>query len=207
MSLQTLIDDFLTILLRDDCSETQAEAFIGQGIRRLQREVRLPCMEREVVATFPTGGETWVTIPSNLLEIVDVLVEDSSDPRPRPLVKMDYRALVTLDPGRPPHAYAMFSGRIYMSGSMPAGSTLRLLYYGTFSDLATREAENEVTVGFPEAAIYAGLVYAASAYTHPSKGEWAQDYTNVRDGLIASGINLSMNGGPQSIQPMYSEPA
>lgn len=206
MSFQTLIDDFRTILLRDDCTEAQAAAFLTQGIRRLQREVRLPAMERDITATFPTGGESSVVLPSNLLQIIDVIVTDGSSAQPRPLRKTEYRTLVAMDQETAPHTYATFGSRLFVAGAMSAGSSLRLLYYGTFTDLPTYADDNEVTIGFPEAAIYAGLVYAASAYSHPSKGEWEADYAAVREGLVSSAVDFAMTGGPQAVAPMYSEP-
>ena len=205
MSYQTLIDSFQSVLNRDDCTTAKADGFIQQGIRRLQREVRLPCMEREMATIVTNSGTSSVFVPTDLLSIQDVLVSDTNTPTPRPLKKIGYRELVLVNPTTPPSVYARLRGQIGIAGSLNQGAIVRVLYYGTFSNLESFAAENEVTAGFPDVAMYAGLVFAASSFTHPSKGSWETDYQTLKTALIDEAVELEMTGGPQAITPLYSE--
>ena len=51
MSLNSLVQQFQTLFNRDDCSNAQAQIFVLQGISRIQRDCRLPSMERSLIIT------------------------------------------------------------------------------------------------------------------------------------------------------------
>lgn len=208
MALQDMINTFQSILNRDDCSATQAQAFVLQGIGRVQRECRLPSMERQQVIT-PTGPVKWITVPSDLIEIIDVIVPDPQGV-PKALRKTSYRELIRVDPTDQPWCYARFQAQIFLAGTLqgpnPAVSwapTINLLYYGQFTPFTSLTAENELSMSAPDLAVYAGLVYAASVYRNDSKDDWETTYQTIRSEVQGMAIDLEMTGGPAVVSPLY----
>lgn len=208
MAFQDMINSFQAILNRDDCSSTQAQAFLQQGIGRIQREARLPSMERQVVVT-PTTPIKWIAVPNDLLQIIDVIVPDQQGV-PRALKKRTYRELLRVDPYDLPWCYARFQAQIFIAGTVPGPSTasntiptVTLLYYGQFTPFASLTADNELSVSAPDLAVYAGLSYAADTYQHPSKQAWEATYQQVLADVQGLAIDLEMTGGPMVVQPLY----
>lgn len=205
MSYQALIDDFLSVLNRDDCTETQADTFLRQGIARLQRDVRLPCMEREMDTTISTAGTSFIVLPSDLLQIIDVFVTDSNSVNPRALTKKSYREVMAVATTEIPKVYGRYQNVIKIAGTLGVGAIVTILYYGSFSSLTSWSADNEVTLGFADVAVYGALPFAADSFNHPSMAAWEQRYVALRDAIKGEAIDLEMTGGPQEVATMYSE--
>lgn len=205
MSYQALIDDLKSILNRDDCTDAQADTFLRQGILRLQREVRLPSMEREMSTTIVANGTSFIVLPSDLLQIIDVYVTDGNSTNPRALVKKSYRELMGYSTSAFPQAYARYQNVIKIAGNLSVGAIVTLLYYGTFASLTAWTEDNEVTLGFPDAAVYAGLPFAADSFSHASGDAWEKRYTSLRDALRNEAADLEMTGGPQEVTALYEE--
>lgn len=205
MSYQTLLDDFRSVLNRDDCTEALADTYVRNGILRIQRKVRLPCMEREWATSVLTDDMSILYIPAGLLQIIDVLVQDSYTTYPRALNKLDYRDLLLMDPRAPPTAYARYQNLLKVRGGLAAGSVVSVFYYGAFSELPTFADDNEVTTGFPEVALYAGLSLAADAFAHPSGPAWEARFQDLLNDLAGEAIDIEMHGGPMAVQPLYTE--
>lgn len=201
-TFQDLINDFQSILNRDDIGETQAATFIQQGIQRLQRKVRLPGMEREAVTTFVAAGNS-VQIPSDMLSLIDLYVDDNVSKRA--LVKLPYRDLLKENTSALPAYYGRFRGEWIISGTVGVGSIITQHYHGEFSTLPTWADANEVTLGLQDLAVYAGLVYAAESVTHPSLQTWEARYQALLDDVLGLSVDLENTGGPSSIQPLYRE--
>ena len=204
MAYSDLIATFQSTLNRDDVSDAQADVFLQQGINRLQRAVRLPCMEREYDIQIVGTTNTFI-IPTDLLAIIDVIYT-SSTTGVTVLDKLDYRDVIVRDATLSPFAYSRIRGNIQIVGSAGDGDQIRVLYYGAFGPLASNAADNEVTLGFPDIAVYAGLVFAAAAYSHPSKDDWEKTYQSLKQDLIDEAIAIEASGGTEVIEPMYSEP-
>ena len=205
MAYQDMLTTFQAILNRDDVSLAQADVFVQQGINKLQREVRLPCMEREY-DTLVSGVTNTFIIPNDLLAITDVIYTAATAVTPRVLDKTSYRKLVVLPATLYPFTYARIRGNIVIAGAASPGDLVRVLYYGAFGPIANFTSDNEVTLGFPDVAIYAGLIFAAASLSHPSKGDWEKTYMDLRQALMDEAIELETSGGPQAVLPMYWEP-
>ena len=70
---------FIALLNRSDCSDALADTFIDQALTRIQRVLRIPSMES--IKAYPiTSGTplTFIIIPSDLIEIIDIQYEGTS---------------------------------------------------------------------------------------------------------------------------------
>src|SRR5690348_6121230 len=52
--------------------------FINQSIMRIQRELRVPFMEKQILYTIP-DAYTKLAIPSDLLELIAIMVDTDQD--------------------------------------------------------------------------------------------------------------------------------
>jgi hypothetical protein len=208
MSLQDMINSFQNVLNRDDCSAAQAQAFVLQGVSRIQRECRLPSMERLLTIT-PTGNVSSFAVPSDMIQVIDVIAPDRQG-QMRALEKVPYRRLIHMDNVDDVHAYARFQNQFYIAGTLLApdptqnwAPTIQVLYYGQFTPFTSLSSENEVSSAFPELGVYAGLVYAGDAFQHPSKADWETTYQQIKADVIGMAVDLEMEGGPSRVQEVY----
>ena len=203
MSLQSVIDTFTTILNRDDCTAAQAQIFVLQAISRIQRDCRLPSMERTLIIT-PTGTTNMFPVPLDLIQPIDVLVQDVTSGRFKALTKKSYRKLLEYDPTDLPKVYARNQTQIWIAGSAGTGQQIMFIYYGNFSPFASLAADNELTASTPDLAVYGALSYAADNFEHPSAQAWEARFQQIKTEVMAMAIDLDAEGGPQYVQPLYS---
>ena len=202
MALQDIINDALTILNRDDCTSAMMQTFVLQGVERIQRECRLPSMEREMLVTT-TGICDWVAVPSDLLQLVDILLPDEFQGWPKPLIKTPFRKLMRMDPGRWPSHYGRFQGQYWIRGQVQTAQLVQIQYYGQFTPWATLTSENELSMSSPDLAVYAALSYAGDQFQHPLTTTWESRYVQIRDSVIQAGADIENEGGPAAVSRMF----
>ena len=82
MTLSELTAQFLALMNRTDLTADPALAatFINQSILRLQRELRVPFMEKIVRYTVPDtySAAYGLAVPSDLLELIDINVDSDN---------------------------------------------------------------------------------------------------------------------------------
>lgn len=202
MSFNTTKATFQSILNRDDCTDAQATAFLQQGISRVQRDCRLPSMERTLIIT-PEATMSNFIVPTDLIQPIDVLVQDVNTGRFKALAKKSYRRLLDYDPNDQPCVYARNQTQIWIAGSVGVGQQVMFIYYGNFSPFADADSDNELTASTPDLAVYAALSYAADSFQHPSAQAWEARYQAIKAEVMAMAIDLDAEGGVQYVQPLY----
>jgi len=197
--------DFLAILDRDDCTDAQADVFMQQGMSRIQRDCRLPSMERAQLITPTSVPMSQFPVPPDLIQIIDVLVpkEASTTGQMRALKHVAYRKLMEYDNTDIPRAYARFQTQVYLAGAVTVGTQIQFLYYGNFSPFATADSDNELSASTPDLAIYAALSYAGDYFEHPLAAQWEARYQAIKAEVQAMAIDLETEGGIQVVQPIY----
>lgn len=210
MNLADLRTAFLTDLTREDCTEAQANDYIGRALRRIQREARLPCMESEVTFTATSAPILSVSIPSNLIAPLDVLVpalvatgEPSSAGGEVSLRKTSFRELQRIALTDPCQAYARQGGSIYVRGRVPTGSSLRLIYYAAGPDLTSDTDETAIMAAAPELVLFAALAYAGMTFEKPQTADWEAAYQSTLAAVDMQARDLDEMGGPSVISPAY----
>jgi hypothetical protein len=203
VSFNTMKASFQNILNRDDCSDAQATTFLQQGISRIQRDCRLPNMERTLIIT-PETTTNMFSVPLDLIQPIDVLVQDSAGTF-YPLVKKAFRDATKVDSNDLPRVYARIQTTVYIFGSVPVGRQIMFLYYGNFSSFASGDDDNELSASTPDLAVYAALSYAGDSFQHPSTQMWEQRYQQIKTEVMAMAIDLDAEGGPQYVQSLYND--
>lgn len=201
MALQDIINDTTAILNRDDATPAMLQAFVLQAIARIQREARLPSMERQQLITAAADMD-WFPVPADIIQPIDILVPDQWDGNPTPLIKRPFRRLMRMNPLGYPTAYARFQGQYWVRGRVPSGTLIQCLYYGTFSPFASLTAENELSLSSPDLAVYGALSYAGDQFQHPSTPTWEGRYQQILASVTQAGADIDNEGGPEVIEPM-----
>lgn len=199
MNYGELKNQFQELLNRSDCSDSLVVTFLRQGFSRLQRELRIPPMEREVNIVAESPMES-VQLPNDFLEMRDVLVGD------RPLEKLSLRQIVTKPTGGFPSYYTRRGDHLVFRPYIPTGQKVDLLYYGEFGPMEADTDVNELSLIAPDLCIYAALSYAGDFFDLDKRVEWEGRYEQIRDELNGQAEREEMNGGSMMIQPAYPMP-
>lgn len=136
--------------------------FINQGIMRIQRELRVPFMEKQILYTIPETY-TKLAIPNDLLELISIQVDrDGDGVLEYELQRVDMNRVMAASqqPGTPV-IYARQGGAWHLGPKPAAGSKVLITYHAEFAALADDNASNTATKIAWDAIVYAGLVAAA----------------------------------------------
>lgn len=206
MSYNTMLADFQTILNRDDCSAAQLSVFLQQGVQRIQRDCRLPSMEREQIVTIGDAGANFVLVPTDLVQTIDIIWTSSTrlvGGEPRALKKLPYRDLIRKNSLILPNWYGRMQSQFWIKGDVTPGEVIQIFYYGNFSNWATPDSDNELSASTPDLGIYAALSYAGDYFECALAGQWEQRYQTIKAEVIQMAEDLDAEGGEQIMQPVY----
>jgi hypothetical protein len=200
MSYGTVKTQFQALLNRRDITPSLVTTFIGYGIQRIQRTLRVPSMERVVELT--TDGTSELSMPTDLLEIISLHVNDDTNGRTK-LIKTDLQTILThaAYQGQPKY-YHREGSTIYM-GPFPADAQpVFIHYFADFSGLTEDDDENWLTEVAPTLVVYAALTYAASYFLDDRREMFEAEYLNISrefkemaqdDETVNASISLSFN--------------
>jgi hypothetical protein len=168
MQLQDLTTQFLGLMNRTDLknSPSLATTFINQAILRLQRELRLPFMEKTTVFTITNSYPGYLAIPTDLLELIDINVDSDNDgimdyPLQRVQSKDAQRAAQLTDI---PRVFSRKAGN-WIIGPKPAvNATVEVIYYAEFTPLVNPTDTNTISIIAWDAVVYGALSAACDYY-------------------------------------------
>jgi hypothetical protein len=216
MSYLSMQADFMSILNRDDCTTTLANTFLTQAMTQIERECRLPCMERIIQFTAPaTTPMNSVSIPSDFLEPIDMYVQSQSGHHycpPAfnssdtwfPLKHSSYRQALLVNQRDVPKVYSRYTGQFYFSGAIPPKVMVQLVYYGQFTPIVDQTQDNEATASIPDLIIYKALgSYAGDYFQHESGPQWEARYQQLLQSAQLLAQDADWKGGPMQIAPAH----
>lgn len=157
--------------------------FINQAILRLQRELRVPFMEKIVEYVVPPTytGAGGLTIPNDLLELIDINVDSDGDgvvdyPLQRVQLKDAQRAAELTDI---PQVFARKGGS-WIIGPCPAQSAaIEIVYYAEFAPLVNPTDTNTISTIAWDAVVYGALSAAADYYNDDRAAAFEQRYVQI----------------------------
>ena len=152
---------FIALLNRSDCSNALADTFIDQAITRIQRQLRVPSMEKQNQYNVTNAsGTSQVIIPADTLEVIELYYDGSTLTR-IPLHEMiEYQKTGELGI---PRFFCREQGNIKIY-PMPTSGTLYLNYYAEQAALASDSDTNMLTTIASDLLTYTALSYAADYF-------------------------------------------
>lgn len=191
MNLSQLTAQFVALMNRTDLSGNSVlqSTFIQQSITRIQRELRVPFMEKTIAYLIPDTYDPTrgLAIPSDLLELIDIMVDSDNDGIPDyPLQRVQYK-----DAAAPaqyidvPRVFARLGGN-WLIGPQPAvGRTMWLVYYAEFAPLINPTDTNTLSnIGW-DAIVYGALSAACDYYNDDRSQAFEARYTQIMQNLQA----------------------
>mgnify|MGYP003664176129 FL=1 len=152
---------FIALLNRSDCSNALADTFIDQAITRIQRQLRVPAMEKQNQYNVTNAsGTSQVVMPADLLEIIELYYDGNSLTR-IPLHEMvQYQKTGELGS---PRFFCREQGNIKIH-PMPSTGNLFLNYYAEQDALTSDSDTNMLTNIASDLLTYTALSYAADYF-------------------------------------------
>ena len=191
-------NQFLGLLNRRDITPTLTDTFMQFGIQRIQRELRLPSMEK-VIAVL-TDGSANFPVPGDLLEMISVHTNDSS--RHNKLVKTDLGTILQYSKvtGSPTYYYRE-GPTISIGPYPPEGTAVYLHYYVNATTLSADTDTNWITEIAPTLLIYAALSYSADYYLDDRKQMFEASYIQIAEQLQQMALQDEVQNA--SVSPAY----
>ena len=152
---------FIALLNRSDCSNVLADTFIDQAITRIQRQLRVPAMEKQnTYDVTSASGVATLVMPSDLLEVIELYYDGNSLTR-IPLHEMvQYQKTGELGS---PRFFCREQGNLKIH-PMPSSGSLFLNYYAEQDPLTSDSSTNMLTNIASDLLTYTALSYAADYF-------------------------------------------
>jgi hypothetical protein len=152
---------FIALLNRSDCPNALADTFIDQAITRIQRQLRVPAMEKQNDYNVTSdAGTSKVTMPADLLEIIELYYDGNA------LVRIPLHEMVqyqkTGELGSP-RFFCREQGNIKIY-PIPSTGNLFLNYYSEQDPLTSDSDTNMLTNIASDLLTYTALSYAADYF-------------------------------------------
>jgi hypothetical protein len=163
-------------------SDTLVSLFLNQSIMRLQRELRVPFMEKQILYTIP-ADYTKLAIPSDLLELIAIMVDGDADGILEYQLRKSSLTEVVRDseiPAQPPRRYTRQGGSWILGPKPGTGDQVLIHYYAEFAALTDDSSTNTALKVAWDAVLYGAL---AAAYSYlkdvENRAEAEATYTQI----------------------------
>lgn len=185
-------------LNRSDLTDAQVVQYLKMSFARLQRNLRIPAMER--IATYTSTAQAQnVPVPEDLLEI-QAIFQNGKPLDPLPVRQFMLQPVV----GEPRH-YCRIRSSIFFRPYIPADAPLDVLYYGEFSAFTSDADQNELSAIAPDIIMYGALSYAGDFFDHEKTEAWDAKFVTLAEELNNQAQTVDLQGGPQTVQAAYGD--
>ena len=198
MNFGDLKTHFEAVLNRSDITAALTTTFIGQGIARIQRQLRSPINERKAEYTISSTTSS-VILPNDFLEIISLYMGKHELKR---ISMSRYRELFEANATGNPQCFTREQQRLLLY-PQPTSGTLTLYYYCDFPALVNNADENDLTAVASDLVIYSALTYAADYFLDERSAIFEQKFNQFLAELQEQANDQELNGGVQSIEPSY----
>lgn len=200
---------FIDLLNRTDLTDPNAalvKGWFDNSIQRCQREVRAPHMER-VLAIDTTNPVSSISVPNDWLETKAFVWDNGTcGGEVDPLELGDYyvRKNELFDY---PTFYTRQAGTWLINGTIPAGVTANVIYYGEETPLVNDNDETTLCKIASDLIVYGALTYAGDYYTDDRKDQWEAKWESFREQVQSQSSEGDNQNGANAVQPfvMYDD--
>lgn len=187
---------FKEILNRSDCTDEQADRFIGLGVRKLERTLRVPTLERS--HTYISDGTGSFAIPANYLAIIGLFHKD------RRLERVSGSDAFRFPSDSCPSVFWREGPYLKVRGYPPSGDEVVLRYYGEFEEFGNDNYETVEMAVYPDAMVYAALLFAADFYMDERKPFFETEFNRILLEIQASAEADEFKGGDLRLGNPYA---
>ncbi len=198
MNYGELKTHFKAVLNRSDITPTLTSTFIDQGIARIQRQLRVPMMEKTKKITIDNQTSA-ITLPSDFLEIISIY-HSTNELERIPLKR--FRELSSNQYAGKPQYFSRIQEAIQFF-PQPSDGEIILYYYGEFDSLVEDTDSNILTAVASDLLIYSALTYSADYYLDERSTIFEQKFTQFLTEIQEQANDQELNGGTQVILPAY----
>ena len=200
MNYGDLKSHFNDLLNRTDITTTLTTRFIDQGLARIQRNLRVPLMEKQQNYTI-SGNTPLVVLPNDFLEIINLYHSSGVQLTRIPMSTM--RSHLANSFTGNPQFFTRQQANVLLFPHAVDG-TLTLDYYGEVGDFADDTTETTLSKVAPDLIIYAGLTYAADYFLDERAQLFESKYTQFLNELQSQADDQELNGSTQVIQAAFN---
>jgi hypothetical protein len=166
-----------------------ATTFLNQSVMRIQRELRVPFMEKIVHYTIDNtyDASTGLAIPTDFLQLIDINVDSNgSGLIDYPLQRVQLKeAMGRAEVIGIPQVFARRGG-YWVLGPRPASAAIiELVYYVTFDPLVNPTDTNVLSVAAWDVILYGALSAAADYYNDDRSQMFEARYNQIAQNLQA----------------------
>lgn len=176
---------FAALLNRRDATTAQKETWMQQGFERIQRELRIPAMEKIIEVTVD-GTYDDLTIPNDYLGLIEIRRVSNVYPGVLDRKSLDevlkYRIYTNT-----PRIFAREGGKFLIGPYPTSGTVLRLVYHADYPSVSADTDENLITEVAPSLAVYAGLTLAGEHFADKRTDRWEGRYNQIKEELEGQG--------------------
>lgn len=200
MNYGELKSQFTGLLNRRDVTAAQIVIFIDQAISRVQRQLRVPALEKGVVITMVSyaGG---VSVPSDLLEVKDIFANEYR------LRRADLTSVLSLEtiPGQP-RVFTRVAADFRFGPYPEAGTVIRIDYYAEAEALVADADENVLSIIAPDLLVYGALSYACDFFLDDRASLFESRFKNILAELQDQSDRDELSGGA-AVSATYEYPS
>lgn len=205
MTLDEVKAQFTGLMNRRDLTANTGlvSTFINQAIMRIQRDLRIPAMEKSVLVTIanPYNG---LVIPNDFIELINIIPQNSTNMQR--LSRVDITKAVNLAMNVDlPQVYAR-QGGLWILGPSPAlADVIRVDYYAEFAPLVNGTDTNILSIIGWDLIVYAALVAACEYYKDSRISAFEARFQQIFASLQGQGDDDELDGLTQ-VQATYAYP-
>lgn len=203
IDLQNMVSGLLN---RPTATPAMIQGWIGNGIQRIQRELRCPAMEKVVEVDFsPTQPFTGIPVPADFIELIDIFNAGGKRLSKEDASRVKY---LMKDAGIPQYYYR--EGPTWLIGPAPNVKDptvkMTLVYYAELPALVDPTDTNALVIIATDMLAYAALTYAADYYTDNRGPQWEAKYIQIRDDLQVM-ADEDEQSGASTVSPSWFWPS
>jgi hypothetical protein len=172
------------VIKKDDALIT---TFINQAIMRIQRELRVPFMEKQIDYIIP-DNYAKLAIPSDMLELIMLMVDTDQDGvfdyemRRTDMTRVALQSQLP-QTGIPPRVYTRQGGAWILGPRPTPGTHVLIHYYAEFAPLVDDTSENTCLKVAWDAVLYAALSAACDWLVDDRAALFEQRYAQITKSL------------------------
>jgi hypothetical protein len=202
-------NQFLGLLNRRDITPSLTNTFMQFGIQRIQREIRVPAMEK--LAEFITDGTYNVAVPGDYLEMISIYTNTTTSHKR--LTRVDAQTILDYSKQSGiPLFYSRIGGNFVVGPVPPDETSIFIYYYADASELVADSDTNWVTEVAPTLLIYAALSYASDYFLDDRKQMFEASYMQIaeqlqnmalQDELENASVSSAYDTAPNYVGPFF----